>query len=66
MQGLVNWLLEVVARPDDLALEMPLVFGFTLDNDAIHEFDAEHPSPGREPVPWGIKARPVALCMHVL
>lgn len=49
LQGLVVATLERFAKPEDPFL--PEAFGFTLSNEAIHEFDQDHPAPGREPVP---------------
>lgn len=53
LQGLIVAILERFAKPDQPSL--PEAFGFTLSNDAIHEFDLEHPPPGREPTPAFIK-----------
>jgi hypothetical protein len=49
LQGLIVNILERIAKPEEPYL--PEAFGFTLSNEAIAEFDREHPPPGREPAP---------------
>lgn len=36
-------------------MEMPECFGFTLDNEAIYRYDADHPAPGPAPVPAAVQ-----------
>ena len=54
MQGLVKATrqLEIFFPRKDV---LPDAFGFTLSNEAIHEFDKAHPAPGREPAPAPIR-----------
>ena len=53
LQDVGTGTIEGVKRQRDA--QLPEAFGFTLSNQAIHEFDREHPSPGREPTPKPIQ-----------
>jgi hypothetical protein len=59
LQGLTRSTVERFAKPEEPYL--PDAFNFTLSNDAIHEFDQEHPPPGRDPPPMFIR-----FAYHVL